>query len=174
MNTQKATQIIDVVTSELVYKVDVPFLEKVLSERIDCNKYKSVLDKWLSTQLGDFFDFYLNSSNDVQRYLLEAAGIQVEPDKYPDYANRCLELLNGTKSRWEIFPFEIEIVYQYVLFCNNHSLDVLKEVSPSAWNIVQEYGLDSSYCDFADWTAFWCKAAQEDKELLLDYIVTAK
>lgn len=171
MNTQKAIQVIDTVTTAIVSgRINTDLIEKALYGKLDTDTYKHVLNKWESKE-GDFFDFYLNAS--LQRELLEALGIDVEPDKYPDYNSRVMAQLFGGKSRKDIYPFETEIVHSFFLFGYNHSLDELKKVSSSAWQTVTENGIER-YGNYKNWSMFWNKASREDKELLLNYIETPK
>jgi len=170
MNTQKAIQVIDAVSNAIKNKtINLPFLEKVLYGKVGQELYKHVLDAFRSKK-GDFFGFYLNSSDDVKRYILEELGIDVEQDKFPDYDSRIMQLLGG-KKRFEVYPFETEILYQYFLFGYNNSLDILKKVSPSAWNQVAENSIDRRFGCCKNWTKFWCKATQEDKIKILEYII---
>ena len=85
MNTQRAIQVIDTVTAAVVNGViNTAFIDKLISGKLGNELYEHVLDKWASKK-GDVFDFYLNSSDDIKRWLLEVLGLEVEPDKYPDY-----------------------------------------------------------------------------------------
>lgn len=172
MNTQKAIQVIDIVSNAITNKkINLPFLEKVLYGKIGQELYNHVLDKFKSKK-DDFFDFYLDSSDDVKRYILEGLGKEVEADKYPDYDTRITKLIGG-KKRFDIFPFEEEILYQYFLFGYNNSLEILKMVNPSAWTTVEKNKMNLFGC-CQNWTKFWCKASPEDKEKLLEYITETK
>ena len=82
------------------------------------------------------------------------------------------ELRDG-KKRSEIYPFETEILQQYMLFGSNNALTILKKVSPSAWKTVEEYGIDP-YGNYLNWSLFWFNASKENKELLLNFIVDHK
>lgn len=169
MNTQKAIQAIDAVTAAIVNRViDTAFIDKLIYGKLDNELYKRVLNKWASKQ-DDIFDFYLNSNDDIKRWLLEALGVEVEPDKYPDYDSRIMAQLRDGKIRSEIYPFETEIVHSFFLFGYNHSLDELKKVTPSAWRTVQENCIDR-YGNYKNWSLFWNKASREDKEALLNHI----
>ena len=88
MNTQKAIQAIDAVTAAIVNVViNTAFVDKLIYGKLDNELYKHVLNKWESKK-GDVFDFYLNSNDEIKRWLLEALGVEVEPDKYPDCDSR--------------------------------------------------------------------------------------
>lgn len=88
MNTQKAILAIDAVTAAIVNGViNTAFIDKLIYGKLDNELYKHVLNKWASKK-GDVFDFYLNSNDDIKRWLLEALDVEVEPDKYPDYDSR--------------------------------------------------------------------------------------
>ena len=168
MNTQKAIQVIDAVSNAIKNKtINLPFLEKVLYGKVGQELYKHVLDAFRSKK-GDFFGFYLNSSDDVKRYILEELGIDVEQDKFPDYDSRIMQLLGG-KKRSEVYPFEEEILYQYILFGYNNSLEILKKISQTAWDIVVD-NLINPYGCCENWTKFWCKATTDEKIKLLNYI----
>lgn len=172
MDIQKAINVIDKVSTLIVEKVPPYFVEDALNGKLDKELYQHMLDKWSSKE-GDLFSFYLNSSSDIHRYLLEALDIVVEPDKYPDYDSRIMAELRDGKKRSEIYPFETEILQQYMLFGSNNALTILKKVSPSAWKIVEKYGIDP-YGNYLNWSLFWFNASKEDKELLLNYIVDHK
>lgn len=172
MNIQKAIEVIDIVSTGINNKtINVSFIEKILYRKVGMEFYKHVLDKFKSKE-DDFFDFYLDSNDDVKRYMLEGLGIEVEKDKYPDYDTRIIQLIGGTP-RDEVYPFEEEILYQYFLFGYNNSLEVLKEISLSAWDMVSKKKIKPFGC-CQNWTLFWCKANKKDKELLIQYIIKNK
>ncbi|WP_236092988.1 hypothetical protein [Bacteroides thetaiotaomicron] len=126
MNIQKAINVIEKVSILIVEKVPPYFVADALNGKFNNEQFDHILDKWFSKD-GDLFDFYLNSSSDIQRYLLEALDIEVEPDKYPDYDSRIMAELSG-KKRSEIYPFETEILREYVLIENIHDLAFLKAI----------------------------------------------
>lgn len=113
MNTQKAIQAIDAVTAAIVNGViNTSFIDESIYGKLDNELYKHVLNKWASKK-GDVFDFYLNSDDEIKRWLLEALGVEVEPDKYPDYDSRITAQICEGKNRSEIYPFETEIVHSF-------------------------------------------------------------
>lgn len=169
MDTQKAIQVIDAVSSGIINKtINTSFIDNLIYGKFDSELYRHILDKWKSYK-GDFFGFYMSTKDEIKRLILEAFDIEVEPDKYPDYDSRILAQIRDGKNRSEIYPFETEILYQYCLFGYNHSLQVLKDVSFSSWHTVTENKINL-YGDYKNWTKFWCRATQEDKELLLNFI----
>ena len=169
MNTQKAIQAIDAVTVSIVNGViNTSFIDESIYGKLDNELYKHILNKWASKK-GDVFDFYLNSNDDIKRWLLEALDVEVEPDKYPDYDSRITAQLRDGKIRSEIYPFETETVDSFFLFGYNHSLDTLKKVSSSAWQTVSDNNIDR-YGNYKNWSQFWERASREDKELLLNYM----
>jgi hypothetical protein len=169
MNTQKAIQSIDAVTMAIVNGIiNTAFMDKVLYGKLDNELYKHVLNKWESKK-GDVFNFYLNSNDDIKRWLIEALGVEVEPDKYPDYDSRITAQICEGKNRSEIYPFETEIVHSFFLFGYNRSLDELKKVSSSAWQTVTTNNIDQ-YGNYKNWSQFWGKASREDKIALLAYM----
>lgn len=169
MNTQKAIQAVDVVTTAIVNGViNTAFIDKLISGKLGNELYEHVLDKWASKK-GDVFDFYLNSSDDIKRWLLETLGLEVEPDKYPDYDSRITAQICEGKNRSEIYPFETESVHSFFLFGYNHSLDELKKVSLSAWQTVVDNNI-ARYGNYKNWSLFWKKANREDKVVLWEYI----
>lgn len=171
MNIQKAIKVLDIVTTAIVDgTINTSFVKAALRGKLDIGTYQHILNKWESKE-NDFFDFYLNSSE--QRVLLEALNIEVEPDKYPDYDSRIKAQILGGKKRSEIYPFETEIVNTFFLFGYNHSLQELEKISPSAWQTVQENGIDL-YGNYRNWSEYWCRAVSSDKELLLTYITKNK
>lgn len=172
MNIQKAINVIDKVSTLIVEKVSDSYIAESLEKKIKPESFRDLMDKWHSKQ-GNFFDFYLNTSSDINRYLLEGLNIDVENDKYPDYESRVLACLRDGKSRWEVYPFETEVLHQYMLFCCNNGLDILEEVSPSAWQTVEEYKINP-YGNYLNWSVFWFNASLKDKEQLLNFIVNHK
>ena len=172
MDIQKAINVIDKVSTLIVEKVPPYFVAEALNGKLDEELYQHMIDKWYSKK-EDLFDFYLNSSSEVQRYLLEALDIVVEPDKYPDYESRVLAWCKDGKSRWEVYPFETEILYRFILFGHNNGLEVLKDISSSAWGTVEEYGIDP-YGNTLNWSEFWFDASKEDKIELIEYLIKEK
>lgn len=172
MNIQKAINVIDKVSTLIVEKVPSYFIADALDGKLDKKLYQHMLDKWYNKE-GDLFDYYLNTGNDINRYLLEALDIVVEPDKYPDYDSRIIAEVRDGKKRSEIYPFETEILRQYMLFCSNNSLTILKRVSPSAWQTVEEYGIDP-YGNYLNWSLFWLNASLEDRKELVEYLIKEK
>ena len=169
MNIQKAIQSIDAVTSAGIDGViDTTFIDKLIYGKFDRELYQHILSEW-KNKGGDFFSFYLSAKDEVKRWMIEALGVAVEPDKYPDYNARIMARILGGKKRDEIYPFETEIVNSFFLFGYNNSLQVLQEISHSAWQTVQGNGIDL-YGNYLNWSEFWCKATPSDKELLLLYI----
>lgn len=173
MDIQKAIKVIDIVTTAITNgTINTSFIEAALLGKLDINTCKHILNKWESAE-GDYFSFYLSEKDDVKRWMLEALGIEVEPDKYPDENSRIIAQLLGNMKRSKIYPFEIEIVNVFFLFGYNHSLQELKRVSPSAWLTVQEEDIDL-YGNYKNWSLFWSKAKDSDKKSLLKYIVLEK
>lgn len=170
MDIQKAINVIDKVSTLIVKEIPPHFVADALEGKLDQELYQHMVDKWSSKE-GDLFDYYLNSSSDVNRFLLEALDIVVEPDKYPDYDSRIIAEIRDGKKRSEIYPFETEILHQYMLFCFNNSLTILKEVNLSAWKTVEDNKIDS-YGNYLNWSVFWFNASQKDKELLLNHIAS--
>lgn len=170
MDIQKAINAIDAVTRAGINgKIDTPFIDGLIYGKFDRELYQHILDKWKRAE-GDYFDFYLSTMDEVKRWMLEALGVTVEPDKYPDYDSRIMAQLRDGKKNFEIYPFETEIVNSFFLFGYNHSLQALQEVSPSAWQTVQENGIDL-YGNYHNWSVFWIKASREDKEALLEHVL---
>lgn len=170
MNTEKAIQTIDaIVSAGLSGRIDTNFIDQTIYGKFDRELYRHILNKWKNAD-GDYFGFYLSAADEVKRWMLEELGVEVEPDKYPDYDTRITAQLLAGKSRSEVYPFETDIVYSFFLFGYNHSLQALEKVSTSAWQTVQEESIDL-YGDYKNWSEFWCKATYPDKELLLRYII---
>ena len=138
MNIQKAINVIDKVSIIITEKVSNSYIAESLENKMKPELFRDLMDRWYSKQ-GDLFDFYLNTDSDIQRFLLEALDIEVEANKYPDHESRVLACLRDEKSRWEVYPFETEVLYQYMLFGFCNSLEILKTISSSAWQTVEEY-----------------------------------
>lgn len=75
MNTQKAIQIINTVVAAIIDEtINTAFVEAALYGKLDIDTYKHILNKWDSKE-NVFFDFYLNSDDKVQRWLLGGLSI---------------------------------------------------------------------------------------------------
>ena len=173
MDIQKAIKVIDIVTTAITDgRINTAFVEAALLGKLNINTCKQILNKWENAK-SDYFGFYLSEKDDVRRWTLEALGIEVEPDKFPDDNSRFMAQFLGNMKRSNIYPFETEIVNVFFLFGYSHSLQELKRVSPSAWLTVQEKGIDL-YGNYKNWSLFWSKAKNSDKESLLKYIVLEK
>ena len=172
MNIQKAINVIDKVSILITEKVSNRYIAESLENKMKPELFRDLMDRWYSKQ-GDLFDFYLNTDSDIQRYLLEALDIEVEPDKYPDYESRVLACLRDEKSRWEVYPFETEVLYQYMLFGFCNSLEILKTISSSAWQTVEECKIDS-YGNYLNWSIFWLNASPEDKIEIVEFLIKEK
>ena len=173
MDIQKAIKVIDIVTTAITDgRINTAFVEAALLGKLNINTCKQILNKWENAK-SDYFGFYLSEKDDVRRWTLEALGIEVEPDKFPDDNSRFMAQFLGNMKRSNIYPFETEIVNVFFLFGYSHSLQELKRVSPSVWLTVQEKGIDL-YGNYKNWSLFWSKAKNSDKESLLKYIVLEK
>lgn len=169
MNTQKAIQAIDAVTTAIINgTINTTFIDQLIYEKLDDESYKHIRNKWGDKE-GDVFGFYLNASDDTKRWLLEALGVEVEPDKYPDYFSRVIAKLRNGKKRTEIYPFETETVHSFFLFGYNNSLESLETISPSAWNTVLENSIDR-YGNYKNWSLLWTSTSQQGKEMILKHL----
>ena len=54
-----------------------------------------------------------------------------------------------------------------------HKLEVLKDISSSAWETVEEYNINP-YGNYLNWSIFWFNATIEDKEELVEYLIKGK
>lgn len=136
--------------------------------KMDREKYDHVIDKWKGKE-GDFFDFYLNTDDEIQRLILESLGIEVEPDKYMDYDSRITAQIVQGKKRNEIYPFETECLYQYLLYGYNHSLTSLKAIG-NTFKVVSDNHIEL-YGNTENWSLFWVNASPEDRDFFLAYIL---
>lgn len=170
MNIQKAILVIDAVSNGINDKtIDTIFIDRIIYGKFDRELYNHILNEWKNSK-GDFFQFYMSTKDEVKRWILEDLGVEVEPDKYPDYNTRIMAIIAEGKERSDVYPFETEILRQYFLFGYNNSLQVLENIAPSGWNSVTEHKIDP-YGSCENWTLYWSVATQADKELLLKHIV---
>lgn len=170
MNTDKAILVIDAVSNGIINgTIDTTFIDRVIYGKFDRELYNHILSEWKCSK-GDFFSFYMSTKDEVKRWILEELGVEVEPDKYPDWDSRIMAVLVEGKNRSDVYPFETEILHQYILFGYNNSLQVLKNIVPSGCNSVTEHKIDP-YGSCENWTLYWSVATQPDKELLLKHIV---
>lgn len=172
MDINKAICVIDSVSALIMEEVSDNFIARALENKMDRMMFRHVMDKWKSKS-GDFFDFYLNSSDDVKRWLLEELDIDVEPERYPDYNSRILACFVDGKSRWEVYPFETEVLHRFMLLGFNNGLDILKNISSSAWQTVEKLGIEP-YGNYLNWSLFWFNASPEDKQGLIEYLIKEK
>lgn len=139
MKIKTEIEAIDVLSSAVITYIDTLFLQEVL----DKNEHKLV-DKTLTTWFkvkGNFFSFYEFIDKKVRMEIFEA----LEIESFYDVINR------------------------YISFCNSSSPVILKDISPSAWQTVQENEIDL-YGDVKDWSVFWVNATVEGKRDFLNYI----
>ena len=161
MDKPKVIQIIDVVSTAIAgNRIDENFIKSCIYGKVNMKLYEHLLGKYRGYD-GDFFQFYLGTDVQINRALLENLGIQVEPDKYPDYDSR---------KRFDIYPFEVEAFNRYAMFGNNNALSCLKGISPTAGLTVRENGINE-YGNALNWSQFWIKASLEDKALLVDHVL---
>lgn len=169
MNIEKALQVMDTVAVAIVDKtVNKSFLQNAFYGKFDLELYNHLIHKW-GAQDGDFFRYYMDSGDTQQRLLLEALGIDVEPDKYPDYNSRIMAQIVGGVKKSDIHPFETYSLFLLLRFFYNHSLDILKEVSADAWQVVQDNKIDR-YGNYINWSLWWGLASPSDKRILFEYI----
>lgn len=170
MDKPKVIQIIDVVSTAIAgNRIDENFIKSCIYGKVNMKLYEHLLGKYRGYD-GDFFQFYLGTDVQINRALLENLGIQVEPDKYPDYDSRIVAQVVQGKKRFDIYPFEVEAFNRYAMFGNNNALSCLKGISPTAradrpGNGINEYG------NALNWSQFWIKASLEDKALLVDHVL---
>lgn len=163
-------QIIDIVSNAIVENtITEQYVQQCIYGKVDAEIYDHILDKYRGYD-GDFFQFYLETNSDVNRWLLENLGIDVEPDKYPDYTSRVIAQIVQGKKRIDIYPFETEAVRIYALFGNNNSLSITKQLTPNAWQEISNNGIDE-YGNDLNWSRFWTIADADAKERLIDHVL---
>jgi hypothetical protein len=82
------------------------------------------LDKFIVNNDKDWGRYSLSCDLDMIREFFNYFDIPIEPDKYNDETELFLAQLDG-KNKFDIFPFEYEIIRRFYLYGNNHSLDSL-------------------------------------------------
>lgn len=142
---------------------------KIFFSRADLITHFS--DKWEQHQ-GDFFNFYLNVDDTAKRELLQYFGVNVSPDKYNSSEDRALAILFGHKKVYDIFPLETELLTQFCLMGNNHSLDFLKEIDSSGkcWDVVVSNKIDLFGCS-ENWLKLWELSSEFHKDLITEYLL---
>ncbi|MDR1716356.1 MAG: hypothetical protein LBS20_10965 [Prevotella sp.] len=120
----------------------------------------------------DFARFYLNMDMKVTRQVFEYYSVPLEPDKYPDEQDRIKKQLAGV-SKWEIFPFERQIVNQFYLMAFNNSLQLLKNISPDAYNHVVKRKIDL-FGNGKNWSKAWSVFTDQEKEAVVSHLLTTK
>lgn len=78
--------------------------------------------------------------------------------------------LNGI-SKWEIFPFERQIVNQFYLMAYNNSLQLLKNISPDAYNHVLKRKIDL-FGNGKNWSKAWLILTDTEKEAVVNHLLT--
>ncbi|CAK7040586.1 MAG: hypothetical protein PEPC_01728 [Peptostreptococcus russellii] len=163
-----AIAVIDTVMLAIIDKtISKGFLERIFSGKFNQELYHHLISKW-DSQDQDFFRYYLDAGDSQKRIILEALGIKVERDIYPDYESRILAQFSGI-SRDKIFPFEIHELNKFCLFGYNNPLTVLNEISEAAWEVVTTNGIDP-YGNTMNWATWWNNADIVEKGRLLGYI----
>lgn len=171
INIEKAISVIDTISEAIISdKINTDYLEKILYGKQSDEIYNHLVNKWNGFD-GDFFRYYLDTSSDTHRAILEGINIEVEEDKYPDYNSRVMAQIIEGKEDIDIYPFQIYVVKVFALFGYNHSLDELKKISETAWNVVADYKINR-YGNTPNWFTWWNKANTADKSLLMQYICT--
>lgn len=156
MNIQKSVTTIDYI-SEVIMNGDIKdFLDYHLKEQLG-------EEWWLRYAFrGDFIAFYVRSCDEREKQailngLWRESGSNIIDDNETD-----IEL-----------SFEDDILHQFFDFVHNNKLELLREIIPSAWKTVAENNLNV-FSNVNNWVLYWNKATQEDKELLICYIVDKK
>ncbi|MBW9280202.1 hypothetical protein [Bacteroides fragilis] len=168
MDKERFIRIVDLVSAMVVEdRISEQFVENCIYGKVKMEMYQHILGKYRSYG-GDFFQFYLGTDSDVNRWLLEGLGIEVEPDKYPDYDSRLIAQIVQGKRRFDIYPFETEAFRRYALFGNNNSLTEVRQISDKGQQAIRKKGIDG-YGNALHWSQFWMIANREDKESLANY-----
>lgn len=170
MDKERFIKIVDVVSTVIVEnRINEPFVESCIYGKVKPKMCEHILSKYRGYD-GDFFQFYLGTNSDVNRWLLENLGIEVEPEKYPDYESRVIAQVVQGKKRFDIYPFETEAFRRYALFGNNNSLREVRQISDKGRQAIREKGIDG-YGNVLHWSQFWMIADREDKESLVDCVL---
>lgn len=173
MDKERFIRIVDVVSAAIVEnRISEQFIENCIYGKVKPQMYEHILSKYGGYD-GDFFQFYLGTDSDVNRWMLENLGIEVEPEKYPDYESRIIAQVVEGKKRFDIYPFETEAFRRYALFGNNNSLTEARQISDKGRQAIRERGIDG-YGNARNWSQFWMIASREDKESLADHALNIK
>ena len=145
MEIKSKMQAIEVLSYSVLNVIDTEFLQEALEDKLDKNQMVQLLNIWYKVE-KDFFRFYSAVSN----------------------PQLLLPILDALK----ISSFSSEIS-QYIYFCNSSTPIILKDISSSAWQTVNEYDINH-YGNFSDWAVFWLNTTETAREEFLSYIEQKK
>jgi len=130
-----------------------------------------LIDKFSSDK--DFARFYLNADDEIRRVIFEHYDIPLDEQIKQTALKRFTALASEKKSRWEVFPFQSELVNQFYLMAYNNSLFLLKDISVDAWEHFVKRKLDA-FGNGKNWSKAWTILTDNEKEAIVEYLITTK
>lgn len=140
MEVQTKIKAIDILSCAVLDRIDKWFIHDAIIEDFSHKLVDNTMNHWFGNK-EDFFGFYNYSFPEVKRKILEVLEIESFYD----------------------------VIDRYISFCISSSPVVLKDISSSAWQTVQENQIDL-YGGTKDWSMFWLNATDEGKQDFLKYI----
>lgn len=129
------------------------------------------LDKFIANNDKDFGRYYLSCDLGMIRSIFNHFDIPMEADKITDERELIMAQLDG-KNKFDIYPFEYEIVRRFFLYANNHSIDSL---SKRAEFIDIDKKLNdeklSRYGNGINWAKAWIHFDQLSKESFVELLI---
>lgn len=130
-----------------------------------------LIDRWYD-QNKDIAGFYLGIDQKVRRQLFNYYHIELEPEKYKESVDTWKAIVSG-KSRWEVFPFQTQLVHQFYLMANNNSLELLEDIVPEGYERVKKRKIDL-FGNGTNWSKAWWILNAQEKGIMIEYLLNNK
>lgn len=122
---------------------------------------------------NDFARFILNMDDNTEKQLFSHYSIPLAKDSYTDSTERYMAMIRDKKSRWDVHPFESEIVRQFYLMAYNNSLQLLQKITSGAYELTQKKKIDPFGCG-KNWSKAWSILSDEHKTAIVEYLINNK
>ena len=177
LKTKRGVNIIDRVVNEIVLPYSTMPDNKVMLSFARIFKHRGdglishYLDKFIGSNRKDFGNYYLSCDLGMIRDIFNHFNIPIEDDKIPDEIGRIKAQLSG-KNRFEIFPFECELVRLFYLYANNHSLDNIDhQLNFVGMDKVLSDNKIDRYGNGINWSKAWNCFDHEGKEQFIHFLI---
>ena len=171
----KAIQLLD----EVINKITIPFStmedNKVILKfmRIFSHKDDDLIahyfDKFICSSKKDWGNYFFSCGIDMIRSFFEHFDINMEPDKYEDEID-LIRAQMSNKSKFEIYPYEFEILRRFYLIANNNSLQLLEKLTPEAFQRVKSNKINL-YGNGINWSLAWLILSEDEKNILVTHFL---